>query len=67
MGNHIITDELTGCWLTSLSYFSDINECDNNNGGCSDLCINREGTYECTCHHGYHLDWDRRTCISKCF
>ncbi|XP_033096564.1 uncharacterized protein LOC117100841 [Anneissia japonica] len=32
---------------------NDINECTNNNGGCHQLCINTEGSYDCDCFMGY--------------
>lgn len=28
---------------------TDINECDNNNGGCSDKCTDNSGSYSCSC------------------
>ncbi|XP_033096566.1 uncharacterized protein LOC117100842 [Anneissia japonica] len=31
----------------------DIDECDDNNGGCPNLCINTEGSYYCQCYMGY--------------
>lgn len=34
---------------------SDINECFDNNGGCSNTCINTEGSYHCKCLEGYQL------------
>ena len=50
-----------------LLLYLDINECDENNGGCGDICINNEGSYECLCsglihndicyaHHAYFRD-----------
>ncbi|XP_033096542.1 uncharacterized protein LOC117100827 [Anneissia japonica] len=32
---------------------SDINECNENNGGCQHLCVNTEGSYYCQCYMGY--------------
>ena len=32
---------------------SDINECDNNNGGCSHVCTNSIGSFACSCDSGY--------------
>ena len=34
---------------------SDINECETDNGGCSDNCHNTPGSYYCSCNTGYHL------------
>ena len=35
--------------------FTDINECDSNNGGCEHNCINSDGSYTCTCDNGYDV------------
>ena len=32
---------------------TDINECQLNNGGCSHLCVNSLGSYQCQCSDGY--------------
>lgn len=42
----------------------DINECDNNNGGCSHTCVNNQGSYTCRCPKGYGLKNDSRTCLA---
>jgi len=43
----------------------DVDECRvYDNGGCSQLCYNTEGSFSCGCHAGYRLDHDRRTCQS---
>ena len=31
----------------------DTNECEINNGGCSQICINTIGSYNCSCNDGY--------------
>ncbi|XP_076469590.1 CUB and zona pellucida-like domain-containing protein 1 [Babylonia areolata] len=42
---------------------SDVNECGTNNGGCSDVCVNEEGSYTCGCSQSYlHLGPDNHTC-----
>ena len=41
---------------------SDINECENNNGGCDHNCSNLIGSFECSCREGYELDEDKLTC-----
>ena len=40
----------------------DINECEDDNGGCSHNCTNTEGNFECSCGDGYKLDSDGSTC-----
>eukprot|EP00794_Sanderia_malayensis_P015330 gene15330-16907_t len=42
----------------------DINECTSRfgYGGCQHNCINTAGSYECTCHNGYILSSDAKTC-----
>ena len=58
------------CFNTLLSfqlmmYISDINECNTNNGGCDQNCINQPGTYHCTCNAGYTLSSNLHSCIGK--
>ena len=47
---------------------ADLNECAQNNGGCSHTCTNTEGSYVCSCNVGYELDTDNHTCfdIDEC-
>lgn len=40
----------------------DQNECDTANGGCSQNCMNTEGSFYCTCNSGYKLNADKRQC-----
>ena len=40
----------------------DINECDNANGGCQQICDNIPGSYVCSCNAGYDLNSDGKTC-----
>ncbi|MFH4979531.1 hypothetical protein AB6A40_006240, partial [Gnathostoma spinigerum] len=43
----------------------DINECQQQNGGCSHGCVNTPGDYYCACPHGMMRDpVDPKTCIS---
>ena len=47
-------------------YYLDINECEDNNGGCSQLCINTIGSYYCNCNTGYHfIDNSTTICIGR--
>ena len=44
----------------------DVNECNSNNGGCEDECVNTPGSYYCECDDsGYHLDSDDHSCTGK--
>ncbi len=40
----------------------DINECMLNAGGCSQDCINNDGSFECTCSDEFILSSDGMTC-----
>ena len=43
----------------------DINECANNNGGCSDHCNNNPGSYSCACRQYADLGPDGRHCTCR--
>ena len=40
----------------------DIDECQNQNGGCSDICANTDGSFTCSCEPARVLGDDERTC-----
>ena len=40
----------------------DIDECDDDNGGCDHVCSNTAGSYECSCNSGYTLELDNKGC-----
>ena len=42
-----------GCLLEYISFTPDINECENNNGGCDQRCVNSFGGFRCDCFEGY--------------
>ena len=44
---------------------SDINECQNNNGGCQHTCNNTVGSFQCSCLSGYSLNADGLQCDGK--
>ena len=54
---HVIV-AFTNCFL-------DINECENNNGGCMQICENIQGSFSCLCDPGYTLSPDGRTCTGR--
>ncbi|CAH6787066.1 growth arrest-specific protein 6 [Phodopus roborovskii] len=46
----------------------DVNECGQKNGGCSQVCHNKPGSFQCACHGGFSLASDGRNCqdIDEC-
>ncbi|XP_007895821.2 oncoprotein-induced transcript 3 protein [Callorhinchus milii] len=40
----------------------DVNECEVNNGGCSEICHNLKGSFQCSCMAGHVLSNDHVTC-----
>lgn len=53
-----------------ISYFfylivAEDSECDETNGGCSDVCVNRTGEITCYCNSGYNLTNDGKTCAGN--
>ena len=45
--------------------FIDINECLNNNGGCTHTCVNKPGSYECQCNEGFYTNDSGRNCLGN--
>lgn len=41
---------------------SDVNECEETNGGCEALCCNTIGSFYCKCPAGHELKEDGKTC-----
>ena len=41
---------------------TDIDECGEGISGCSQLCNNTVGSFECSCEDGYQLAFDEKTC-----
>lgn len=47
-------------------HFIDINECDYDNAGCEQICINQPGSFKCDCEKGLQIDTVGRTkCLGK--
>ena len=44
---------------------SDRDECDENNGNCTQICTDTDGSFTCSCHPGYQLSKDRKNCKGK--
>ena len=53
--------------LYSPTLSPDSDECSQENGGCSQLCVNTHGSYHCACATGYNLDLDNTTCLGRFF
>ena len=45
--------------------FTDIDECETDNGNCQEQCNNTLGSYFCECGVGFALQPDERTCGGK--
>ena len=45
-----------------LCPFSDINECMDHNGHCQHICTDLTFGYKCSCHAGFTLAENKRTC-----
>ena len=48
-----------------LVLLADVNECEENNGGCSHGCENTEGSFFCTCPEGHYLVSGGTVCTGK--
>lgn len=46
----------------TLQQYVDFDECQANVDGCSQICKNVDGGFNCECEFGYSLDDDRKTC-----
>jgi len=42
--------------------FSDIDECETENGGCEQTCTNNDGSFDCSCDAGYTLNGNGFDC-----
>ena len=59
--SELTTLEFVESYVALLS-IPDINECDANNGGCTQVCVNKAGSFECQCNSGYELEDDNKAC-----
>lgn len=51
--------------IVTILYSTDTNECTVNNGNCSQLCTNTNGSYICSCELGYFLDVNNHSCNGR--
>jgi hypothetical protein len=51
--------------LYSSFIATDINECEFENGGCAQTCINTQGSFECACDIGYTIAANISECDGK--
>lgn len=61
-------DQIKSCRFNAVFYvfcIPDINECLHKNGNCSQICINWNGGFKCSCSAGYRLNADGRTCYGE--
>ena len=70
--NHQCVNDLTVARCTCPEHFTlgddgrscvDLNECDDNNGGCQEHCVNLSPGYQCACYATKMLDIDQKSCI----
>ena len=45
-----------------MSIHPDIDECSDETDGCSQICLNTDGSFACECNSGYILDVDGTGC-----
>ena len=58
---HIIPAVYKTCTCT-VTLYTDIDECNTNNGGCAQNCHNTAGSYHCSCNTGYTLNGNGHSC-----
>ena len=55
--------KITYVCINALIIYADINECNEDNGGCSQICNNTNSSHFCSCLPGYNLTNDNISCI----
>ena len=48
--------------INRTSPFTDIDECEVDNGGCQHKCVNTDGSFQCQCKQGFQLLADNKNC-----
>lgn len=46
---------------------TEIDECAENNGNCSQICTNTIGSYSCSCNLGYRINIDGYECDGRSY
>lgn len=49
----------------NMHHNTDVDECENENGECAQLCNNTVGSFLCACSDGYLLNMDGFNCNGK--
>lgn len=52
-------------FMHPILFLLDIDECSMNNGGCSQICNNSVGGYNCACYPGYEFDPSLQDCAGR--
>ena len=48
------------------AFVTDDDECRRRNGGCTQKCVNTDGSFVCKCKPGFKLAADGKTCKGQC-
>ncbi|XP_050301020.1 bone morphogenetic protein 1-like isoform X2 [Anthonomus grandis grandis] len=75
--DHVIstTNEMTVTFVSdksnqrggfSAKIIAEFNECEKTDHGCEQICINTLGSFMCSCHPGYEIHSDKRSCVDAC-
>jgi len=51
--------------MTLICCCLDVDECAVDNGGCEGLCVNRQGSFQCSCSEGFRLASNGKKCIGN--
>ena len=52
-------------YIRMLNFYTDIDDCAVNNGGCAQACQNTLGSFSCACMNGFQLSGNGRNCSGK--